>query len=44
MTTHQQKFYERIGFIENQTTTMILSNDAANVNDYSFSLDSVALH
>lgn len=24
MTTHQQKFYERIGFQENQTTTMVL--------------------
>lgn len=26
MTTHQQKFYERIGFRENQTTTMVLEN------------------
>jgi GNAT superfamily N-acetyltransferase len=26
MTTHQQKFYERIGFEENQTTTMVLHN------------------
>lgn len=26
MTTHQQKFYERIGFEENQTTTMVLFN------------------
>ena len=25
-TTHQQKFYERIGFEENQTTTMVLHN------------------
>lgn len=25
-TTHQQKFYERIGFEENQTTTMVLFN------------------
>jgi len=24
MTTNQQKFYERIGFEENQTTTMVL--------------------
>lgn len=24
MTTHQQRFYERIGFQENQTTTMVL--------------------
>ncbi|MBF2090353.1 MAG: GNAT family N-acetyltransferase [Synechococcales cyanobacterium K44_A2020_017] len=26
MTTHQQQFYERIGFAENQTTTMVLHN------------------
>lgn len=26
MTTHQQKFYERIGFTENGTTTMVLHN------------------
>ncbi|MGF1521460.1 MAG: GNAT family N-acetyltransferase [Leptolyngbyaceae cyanobacterium] len=26
MTTHQQQFYERIGFQENQTTTMVLFN------------------
>lgn len=26
MTTRQQKFYERIGFEENQTTTMVLFN------------------
>lgn len=26
MTTNQQAFYERIGFQENQTTTMVLSN------------------
>ncbi len=29
MTTHQQKFYERIGFEENQTTTMVLLNMAS---------------
>jgi ribosomal protein S18 acetylase RimI-like enzyme len=28
MTTHQQKFYERIGFQENKTTTMVLQNNA----------------
>lgn len=27
-TTHQQRFYERIGFQENQTTTMVLHNQA----------------
>jgi ribosomal protein S18 acetylase RimI-like enzyme len=26
MTTQQQRFYERIGFTENQTTTMVLMN------------------
>ncbi|MEC4805243.1 MAG: GNAT family N-acetyltransferase [Jaaginema sp. PMC 1079.18] len=26
MTTHQQSFYQRIGFEENQTTTMVLYN------------------
>ena len=26
MTTNEQKFYERIGFTENQTTTMVLFN------------------
>lgn len=26
MTTHQQRFYERIGFQENSTTTMVLHN------------------
>jgi N-acetylglutamate synthase-like GNAT family acetyltransferase len=28
MTTYQQKFYERIGFEENQTTTMVLYNSS----------------
>lgn len=28
MTTHQQRFYERIGFEENQTTTMVLYSNA----------------
>jgi N-acetylglutamate synthase-like GNAT family acetyltransferase len=28
MTTYQQKFYERIGFQESQTTTMVLLNSA----------------
>jgi N-acetylglutamate synthase-like GNAT family acetyltransferase len=26
MTTYQQKFYQRMGFVENQTTTMLLNN------------------
>ncbi len=29
-TTHQQNFYKRIGFIENQTTTMVLHNTYPN--------------
>lgn len=29
MTTHQQKFYEHIGFEENQTTTMVLHNSCS---------------
>jgi N-acetylglutamate synthase-like GNAT family acetyltransferase len=29
MTTHQQKFYERIGFEENKTTTMVLKNNSS---------------
>ncbi len=29
MTTNEQAFYERIGFQENQTTTMVLSNQPA---------------
>lgn len=28
MTTHQQRFYERIGFEKNSTTTMVLYNQA----------------
>ncbi|MEL6813340.1 MAG: GNAT family N-acetyltransferase [Cyanobacteria bacterium J06598_3] len=28
MTTHQQRFYERIGFEQNSTTTMVLHNQA----------------
>jgi ribosomal protein S18 acetylase RimI-like enzyme len=32
MTTHQRCFYERIGFTENQTTTMILANGPIALN------------
>ncbi|MBD2464278.1 GNAT family N-acetyltransferase [Oscillatoria sp. FACHB-1407] len=32
MTTNQQKFYERIGFEENQTTTMVLFNQPVSQN------------
>lgn len=33
MTTHQQKFYERIGFQENKTTTMVLYNNYPSSGD-----------
>jgi N-acetylglutamate synthase-like GNAT family acetyltransferase len=33
MTTHQQKFYQKIGFNENRTTTMVLSNVYPTTND-----------
>ncbi|MEO0966889.1 MAG: GNAT family N-acetyltransferase [Cyanobacteria bacterium J06639_18] len=32
MTTHQQSFYEKIGFQENSTTTMLLYQDAEETN------------
>lgn len=31
MTTQQQSFYQRIGFKENSTTTMVLHNDRASI-------------
>lgn len=33
MTTHQQKFYQKIGFTENNTTTMVLYNRYPTTND-----------
>ncbi|MBL1210343.1 GNAT family N-acetyltransferase [Geminocystis sp. GBBB08] len=33
-TTHQQKFYQKIGFIENSTTTMVLYNRYPTSNDF----------
>ena len=40
MTTHEQSFYERIGFQQNQTTTMVIYNrtvicDLPNILDFS---------
>ena len=32
-TTHQQKFYQKIGFKENSTTTMVLYNNYPTMND-----------
>ena len=32
MTTHQQSFYEKIGFQQNSTTTMLLYQDAEQAN------------
>ena len=39
MTTHQQKFYERIGFTENATTTMVLHNHEHPISVISCSLE-----
>lgn len=39
MTTHQQSFYERIGFKANQTTTMVLHNHEHPVSIISCSLE-----
>ncbi|MGL5808019.1 MAG: GNAT family N-acetyltransferase [Xenococcaceae cyanobacterium] len=33
-TTHQQSFYEKIGFVRNQSTTMILDNKAYLANSH----------
>ncbi|WP_373480994.1 GNAT family N-acetyltransferase [Geminocystis sp.] len=33
-TTHQQKFYQKIGFTENPTTTMVLYNRYPTTNDF----------
>ena len=32
-TTHQQSFYERIGFEQNETTTMVLHNNSKSTED-----------
>jgi len=37
MTTNQQRFYERIGFEENQTTTLVLFNKPVTVNQEDWS-------
>lgn len=39
MTTHQQKFYERIGFEQNSTTTMVLNNQPVSQERLAVSLD-----
>ena len=33
MTTHQQQFYQKIGFTKNRTTTMVLYNSYPTTND-----------
>lgn len=35
MTTHQQSFYKKIGFVENQTTTMLLENSYLSTSEIS---------
>ena len=44
MTTHQQKFYERIGFVDNSSTTMVFSNGLSIINNYAFNLDSLPVN
>lgn len=41
MTTHQQKFYERIGFEYNSTTTMVLNNQPLEINSQKIELITV---
>jgi N-acetylglutamate synthase-like GNAT family acetyltransferase len=41
MTTHQQKFYERIGFEYNSTTTMVLNNQPLEMNSQKIELTTV---
>ncbi|OIP71619.1 MAG: GNAT family N-acetyltransferase [Oscillatoriales cyanobacterium CG2_30_40_61] len=43
MTTHQQKFYERIGFEYNSTTTMVLHNQPLEMNSQKIELTTVRL-
>lgn len=39
VTTHQQKFYERIGFEQNTNTTMVLNNQPVSQEGLAVSLD-----
>ena len=34
MTTHQQKFYEKIGFEHNSSTTMVIHNNRSNLTNF----------
>ncbi len=34
MTTHQQKFYEKIGFEHNNSTTMVIHNNRSNLTNF----------
>lgn len=40
MTTNQQKFYERIGFEENKTTTLVLFNQCISQDELALSAES----
>jgi ribosomal protein S18 acetylase RimI-like enzyme len=42
MTPHQQKFYERIGFEYNSTTTMVLNNQPLEINSQKIELTTVS--
>lgn len=42
MTTHQQKFYERIGFEYNSSTTMVLHNQPLEINRQKVELTTVS--
>ncbi|MGL5133180.1 MAG: GNAT family N-acetyltransferase [Planktothrix sp.] len=42
MTTHQQKFYERIGFEYNSSTTMVLHNQPLEINCQKVELTTVS--
>lgn len=44
MTTHQQRFYERIGFEENATTTMVLHNRGSDELYTPIAIESSMLH
>ena len=43
MTTHQQKFYEKIGFEQNSSTTMVIFNNRSNLKNLEISTGSLPL-
>jgi N-acetylglutamate synthase-like GNAT family acetyltransferase len=44
MTTHKQRFYERIGFEVNETTTMVLHNHPVEVTCALFEQEFASAH